>query len=72
VRIVSLFGSAALAGYTIAIRILTFHHSSELGIEQRGGHTGGPKPGRKTTRSERKHQCGVLAFYNMLFLGIIG
>ena len=46
VRILVGFGSAALAGYTIAMRLIIFALLPSLGPEQRRGDDGRPEPGR--------------------------
>ncbi len=53
VRIVSIFGAAALAGYTIAIRIVIFVILPSWGLEQCRRHAGGTESGSGQARACR-------------------
>ena len=73
VRIVSIFGAAALAGYTIGIRIVIFVIAPFLGPEQRRRNNGRTKPWRwPPRRTRRKQAVWRTGIYNMIFLGTVG
>jgi Na+-driven multidrug efflux pump len=71
IRILSTFGSAVLAGYTIGVRVIIFALLPSWGLANAGATMVGQALGaRKPERAERA--VWLAGFYNLCFLGVVG